>query len=69
MGFKNDKRMFEYYAQMRVYCPVCGHSNTMTKLKDVKICTWCGNKVYRDKEAEFKDKLRIARLKEKKDEK
>lgn len=68
MGFKTDKRMLEYYQKIKVYCPNCGHSNSMPKWVEIRICSWCGHKVYRTKEIEFKDKLKKAQIKEKKNE-
>lgn len=65
MGMQSDKRRFEYYAKLRVYCPHCGHSNTIPVQIESKICSWCGKRVYREKKFEFEDKLRIAQIKEK----
>lgn len=35
----------------------CGHSVIIAHPKTYEICTWCGNKVYKNKKEEFKDKL------------
>lgn len=64
MSVRSDIRMMEYYAKLRVYCPTCGHSNTMPIQLDKKICSWCGNLVYRTEEIEFKEKLKKAIRKE-----
>ena len=66
MGLKGDIRRFEEYAKIRKYCPYCGHTNSMPIQLNSKICGWCGKKIYRTKEAEFKDKFNVARIKENK---
>lgn len=35
----------------------CGHVVCIPKTKEKLICSWCGNLVYRDPKADFKDKL------------
>lgn len=64
MSIRSDRRMFEYYAKLTVYCPNCGHSNTIPVQLEKKICSWCGHTVYRTKEIEFKEKLIKAQKKE-----
>lgn len=66
MGIKQDVKRQEQIAQMTIYCPSCGHSMFMAKQTDFKICSWCGVKVYRTKELEFKEKLKIAQIRSKK---
>lgn len=41
------------------YCK-CGHSLIMPIWVDKQLCDWCGNYVYKDKETEFKYKLKGA---------
>lgn len=65
-SYMADLKMFEYYAKIRAYCPNCGHSCDMPINIDKKVCTWCGSMIYRTKEIEFKEKLKKAQIKEKK---
>lgn len=46
-----------YFAQYRVRCK-CGHTFLIVKGK--KLCRYCGEYVYKNKQEEFKDKLRSA---------
>lgn len=48
----------------RVRC-ACGHSVVIPTRKDKKICSWCGNYVFKDKETEFKYRFKENLLKEK----
>lgn len=61
-----DAKRFEVISQITVYCPNCGHSLAMSKQTDIRICNWCGVKVYRTKEIEFKEKLKVAQIRSKK---
>ena len=36
----------------------CGHTDTMNIREDKMICNWCGNYVFRNKQAEFEYRLR-----------
>lgn len=45
-----------YYSNYKVKCK-CSHTMVMTHNVDKKICSHCGNYVYRDKQAEFRDKI------------
>lgn len=66
MGLKRDVRLLEAYAEIRVYCNNCGHTLHIPNPLNYKICTWCGTKVYRNKQTEFMDKLKKAQRKEQK---
>lgn len=52
-----------YYSLYKVKCK-CGHSMFMPYGTDKKICTHCGNYIYKFKEQEFKEKL-LKKIKEK----
>lgn len=52
--------MDSYYAQFKVKCR-CGHSVLISPVNNKKLCTHCGNYVYRDKKEEFMEKLEYAR--------
>lgn len=68
MGIKKDIKMFDFYTKVSQYCPNCGHTMIIPSQINYKICNWCGNKVYRTKECEFKDKFKLAQIKENKNE-
>ena len=44
-------------------CKICGHSVLLGR-KDRKICSWCGNYIYKDDRTEFEYRLKekVARL-------
>lgn len=35
----------------------CGHTELITNKEKKKICSYCGNYIYRDKNLEFKNKM------------
>lgn len=48
--------------KVKIACK-CGHKTVVPVWVDKQICSWCGHYVYRNKQVEFKDKLK-QRLKE-----
>ncbi len=57
MRKKSDReKLLDKLAEYKVKCK-CGHVIVMLN-KKVKVCWWCGRKVYFDKKEEFKDKLK-----------
>lgn len=54
--FKKDTKKFNMYSDLSVKCK-CGHSVVMYNF-DKKLCGWCGKYVYKDKQTEFKYKLK-----------
>ena len=46
-----------YFSQIKYKCK-CSHTVIIPVFKDKTLCDWCGHYVYRDKCAEFKDKLK-----------
>lgn len=36
----------------------CGHSLSISPLRDKKICSWCKHMVYRTKQIEFREKMK-----------
>lgn len=57
MNFKSDTKKFRMYADNTYKCK-CGHSITIPNFINKKLCTWCGNYVYKNKKEEFRDKLK-----------
>ena len=57
MSYKGDTRMMDMYTNNRTKCK-CGHSVFIPHYDEKIMCTWCNKWVYRDKQAEFKDKMR-----------
>ncbi len=54
----SDFKLMEERTKYRVYCK-CGHSIVFFPVehKDKKLCSWCGNYVYRNKKIEFINRL------------
>ena len=42
----------------------CGHTNTISAKEEKKICKWCGNYVFRNKQKEFEYRLKEKMIKE-----
>lgn len=55
--FAEDDRMFEEYSKHKVRCKHCGHNSTIPVYVDKRVCSWCGNYVFRTPEIEFKFRL------------
>ena len=53
-NYINDSKYFNEISKLKVKCK-CGHSQTV--FKDKKICDWCGELVFKDKQEEFKYKV------------
>lgn len=66
MSKKENKKLTEAYAKLTIRCK-CGHSIIITKQNPVKICSHCGNIVYRDPREYFKWKLNSQKKALKKD--
>lgn len=54
----SDYKLMKERTKYRVYCK-CGHSMVFYPIenKDKKICSWCGNYVYKDNKTEFINRL------------
>lgn len=61
--FKNEIKRAKDIAKYRIKCK-CSHVVIMTNL-DRKICTHCGNWIYKNKQIEFKYKMQEHLKKEK----
>lgn len=51
-----DKLENEYH-KVKITCR-CGHKEVIPVWEDKHLCSWCGNYVYRNKQLEFKEKLK-----------
>lgn len=52
-----DELKSSYYQNYMVKCK-CGHTFLMRENKPKKLCKLCGNYYYKDKNLEFKEKLK-----------
>ena len=64
MNFKDEKKWQDFLANYKVKC-ICGHTITMfPKGNDFRVCTWCGEKVYKNKQRQLENIEEIKRRKE-----
>lgn len=53
--FRDEKKWQDFIAKFKAKC-VCGHTMTLfPKGSDYRICTWCGEKVYKDREKQLEN--------------
>ena len=55
---KEFSRMSNEYDKVKFKC-TCGHKVIIPVWVDKQICHWCGMYVYRNKQLEFKEKMKI----------
>lgn len=60
---KEDMKVGLIYAESSVKCKTCGHAMLLAG-RDRRVCSWCGNYIYKDDKTEFKYKLKEKILKE-----
>ena len=65
--YTDDTKLFNEYTSSKTKCK-CGHSILIPNRKEKAICNWCGEYVFRSKQAEFKHRFKENLLKEKKNE-
>jgi ribosomal protein S27E len=65
MKFDVSDSGFNKYTISKKECKTCGHKQLVFK-EDRVICSHCGNYIYKDNATEFKYKLKINQIKEKK---
>ena len=53
---KEDSKYFNMRTNNTIKCK-CGHSVVFNATTDKKLCTWCGNYVYKEHKDEFKNIL------------
>ena len=56
-NFNEIKKIQNSITKNRKLCPNCGHSVIFSR-KDKAICQWCKNYVFKNKEVEFKYRLK-----------
>ena len=52
-----DSKYEAELAKYKIMC-TCGRKVYVGRKKDKQLCDWCGNYVCRNKQAEFKDKMK-----------
>lgn len=67
LNFKEIQRLYEEKTKYKHYCK-CGHSVIIANKKGMAICSHCRNLVFKDKETEFKYRLKEKLFKEKRKE-
>ena len=55
---KEYQRMSNEYDKVKIRCK-CGHRVVIPVWVDKQICHWCGMYVYRDKQLEFKETMKL----------
>ena len=55
--FGYNSKYEEEIAKYKIMCK-CGRKVFEGLKRDKQLCDWCGNYVYRNKQAEFKDKMK-----------
>ena len=55
---KEYSRMTEEYDKVKFRCK-CGHKVIIPIWVDKQICRWCGMYVYRNKQIEFRNKMKV----------
>ena len=63
LNFKEITRLYEEKTKFKCYCK-CGHSLIIANKSGMKLCSHCKNLVFRDKETEFKFRLKQNLIKE-----
>lgn len=58
INWHEDTLKLKRYADIKVKCKHCGHTNTMPVFVEEKICSFCKKKIYNNSKAHFKYKLR-----------
>lgn len=58
ISWKQDTLKLKRYADIKVKCKHCGHSNVMPVYVEDRICSWCKRKIQNDSKGYFMYKLR-----------
>lgn len=57
LSFKEVEKLHDAIVNNKFQCK-CGHKVFIPNEKKKALCNWCGHYVYRDKQLEFKEKLK-----------
>lgn len=66
LSYRELDKLASERIEHRKLCPVCGHSMLLGR-KDKKICTNCGNYVFKDNATEFNYRMKERILKSKRE--
>lgn len=58
MTLKELKKYSSAIASIKYQCKNCGRKMLITRGKEKVICDYCGHVIYKNEQAEFKDKLK-----------
>ena len=58
MTLKGLKKYSSAIASIKYQCKNCGRKMLITRGKEKVICDYCGHVIYKNEQAEFKDKLK-----------
>lgn len=58
MTFKELKKYSSVISDLKIQCKNCGRKMVIINKVDKTICDHCGHLIYKNEEAEFKDKLK-----------
>lgn len=53
MTFREVEKIHKMYTKNSIKCK-CGHSISFSSCEERKLCSWCGNFVYKNKRDQFK---------------
>ena len=55
---KQYQRMSNEYEKVKIKCPHCGRKLVIPVWVDKQLCSWCNHYVFRDKQKEFKYRIK-----------
>lgn len=69
LSYKEIEKQDQERAKARQYCEHCGHSILIPVTTKKRLCTHCGNLVFKSKNEEFKHRLKEELIKRKRERK
>lgn len=57
LTIKEYERMSDEYDKVKYVCKHCGHKTVIPNKVEKRLCSWCGNYVFKNEQAEFKYRL------------
>lgn len=67
LSYKELEKIDAERAKARQYCPHCGHSILIPEKRTKRICNHCGHLVFKNKNEEFKHRLKTEIIKRKRE--